>query len=120
MGGRDGHGGREALGEFEHHVLLVALRLGDGAFTALIVEELEARTGRSVAAAAVYIALRRLEKKGLVTSELRMDDSAGTNRERRFVGVTPAGVQVLAAARDDFQRLWEGMEPALDSSGERG
>ena len=103
----------EALGAFEHHVLLAALRLGEGAFTAPIVEEIEERTGRAVAPAAVYIALRRLEKKDLVRSELRTDDSAGAVRERRFIEVTGEGVEVLRAARADFQRLWEGLDPLL-------
>lgn len=101
---------RPALGEFEHHVLLAVLRLGNDAFTAPIVEELERRTGRSVAPAAVYIALRRLEKRGLVQSALRTDDSAGATRERRFVAVTDAGVSQLREARSDLRRLWDGLE----------
>ncbi len=103
----------DALGEFEHHVLLATLRLGEGAFTAPIVEEIEERTGRSAAPAAVYIALRRLEKKGLLASSLRTDDSAGTLRERRFVRVTDEGVRVLRAARAGFRALWEGLDPLL-------
>lgn len=105
-----------ALGEFEHYVLLAAARLGAHAFTALIVEELEARTDRGVAPAAVYIALRRLEAKGLVRSSLRMDESAGAKRERRFVDVTRAGRQTLARARANFEELWAD----LDILGEEG
>lgn len=100
----------DALGEFEHYVLLATARLGANAFTAPIVEELEARTDRSVAPAAVYIALRRLEKKGLVRSSLRMDDSAGAKRERRFVEVTPNGKQALSRARSNFQELWADLD----------
>lgn len=103
-------GQTDALGEFEHHVLLAAVRLGDNAFTAPIVEELEARTGRSVAPAAVYIALRRLEKKGLVRSSLRTDESAGLKRERRFVMVTAAGRGTLLRARSNFEELWAGLD----------
>ena len=106
----------ETLGEFEHYVLLAAVRLGDGAFTAPIVEELETRTGRSVAPAAVYITLRRLEKRGLVRSALRTDDSAGPKRERRFVAVTPAGRRTLLRARANFEELWAD----LDLMGEVG
>lgn len=100
----------DALGEFEHYVLLAALRLGDSAFTAPIVEELEARTSRSVAPAAVYIALRRLENKGLIRSSLRTDDSAGVTRERRFVRVTAAGRRTLLRARANFEQLWSGLD----------
>jgi DNA-binding MarR family transcriptional regulator len=108
---------RDALGEFEHHVLLAALRLGEGAFTAPIVEELEERTGRSVAPASVYVTLRRLEKKGHVTTRIRTDDSAGANRRRRFVRVTDEGVEVLRSAQADLQRLWEGMDPLMAPGG---
>jgi DNA-binding PadR family transcriptional regulator len=105
-----------ALGEFEHYVLLAALRLGDNAFTAPIVEELETRTGRTVAPAAVYIALRRLENKGLIRSALRTDDSAGVTRERRFVRVTAAGRRTLLRARSNFERLWAGLDAGTEGA----
>jgi hypothetical protein len=55
--------GRESLGEFEHQVLLAILRLGGEAYSVPIVLEIEERTGRDVAPAAVYIALHRLQDK---------------------------------------------------------
>ena len=57
---------RETLGEFEHKVMLAILRLGGEAYSVSIVEELEERTDREVAQAAVFIVLRRLEEKGLL------------------------------------------------------
>ena len=102
-------GGKSVLGEFEHHVLLTALRLEDGAYTANIVVELEARTGREVAAAAVYIALRRLEKNGLVRSRLRRGEPEG--RERRYFRVTADGVAMAREARRRLEALWDGLAP---------
>ena len=55
---------RTALGEFEHHVMLVLLRLGGRSRGAAIVLELESATGRNVSPAAVFVALRRLEQRG--------------------------------------------------------
>ena len=101
---------KSSLGEFEHHVLLVALRLGDEAYTASILLELEQRTGREVSAAAVYIALRRLEKSGLLRTRLKTAVERDERRERRYVRVTPAGVRMLTEARRRFDRLWEGIE----------
>ncbi len=103
---------KDVLGEFEHHVMLGALRLGDGAFTAAIVLELERRIEREVAPAAVYIALRRLEDQGLVASEYRRGDE-GDARERRYFRVTPAGLTQLRASRWRFERLWAGLGPQL-------
>lgn len=101
---------KAALGEFEHHVLLAALRLGAGAYTTTILKELEARTGREVAASAVYVALRRLEKHGMVRSTLRTGEELGERRERRYFRVTPAGVALVVEARRRLERLWEGLE----------
>ena len=53
----------EGLGEFEQMVLLAVVRLsnGDGdVYGVPIVEEIEKRTKRKAARAAVYITLRRL------------------------------------------------------------
>ncbi|MFW6079270.1 MAG: PadR family transcriptional regulator [Gemmatimonadota bacterium] len=107
----------EIQGEFEHHVLLAALRLEGRAYTSALVVELEERTGREVSPAAVYIALRRLEKKELVRSELRTGEEGGRRRERRFFRVTPAGVTALRESRAKLRRLWEGLDPRLAGGG---
>ena len=100
----------DILGGFEHRVLLATLHLGDGAFTANIVGELEERSGREVAPAAVYIALKRLEKRGLVDSEVRKESDGGTSRPRRYFTVTRAGIDVLRDTRSELTRLWSGLE----------
>lgn len=100
--------GRDLLGELEHQVMLAVLRLGDGAYTAPIVTELEERTGRATTLAAVYIVLRRLEEKGLVRSAVH--DGGEGGRERRYFAVTPEGVSRVLDARHAYERLWEGLE----------
>jgi DNA-binding PadR family transcriptional regulator len=102
-------GDKQALGEFEHHVVLAALRLGDNAYTTSILTELEARTGREISAAAVYIALRRLERSGIVRTRLRRAIERNERRERRYVQVTPAGVKLAREARQRLVRLWDGL-----------
>jgi DNA-binding PadR family transcriptional regulator len=104
---------KDTLGEFEHHVLLVALRLGTEAYTTSILTELEERTGREVAAAAVYIALRRLEASGFVKSRLVHGEQLGEQRQRRYVRVTPAGIRMLREARRRLVRLWDGLPTTL-------
>lgn len=51
-------------------MLLAMMRLDSRAYGVLIVLELEKQTGRSIAPSAVYVTLRRLEKKGLLTSSM--------------------------------------------------
>ena len=103
---------KQTLGEFEHQVLLAALRLGPTTYSVPIVLELEQRIGREVAAAAVYISLRRLEEKGLVASEMRRDEEEG-GRSRRYFRVTDQGTRVLREAKRRFVSLWDGLDPQL-------
>ncbi len=79
-----------------------------------IVAELEERTGREVATAAVYVALRRLEKKGLLTSRFETPEQNGTPYPRRYFALTDAAVEPLKASRRAMLSLWDGLEPVLD------
>lgn len=104
---------KDVLGGFEHQVLLAALRLGRDAYAASIVVELEEQSEREASAAAVHIALRRLEASGLVRSTLSTRDGPGGRRERRYVRVTPAGITQLSTTRRHLLRLWRGIENQL-------
>lgn len=106
--------GRNTLGEFEHQVLLAILRLGREAYSVSIVGELEARTGREVATAAVYIALRRLEKKGMLTSRTVPPEESGESHTRRYFTLTEAALEPLKESRRSYLELWDGLEPVLD------
>lgn len=110
--------GDRLLGEFEHHVLLALLHQGDEGYSVPLVAELEERTEREVAPAAVYIVLRRLEKKGLLTSRLRTADPQEGGRERRYYSITPEGKARLAEARQALVNLWEGLPLPLEEGGE--
>ncbi len=109
--------GKEILGEFEHQLLLATLRVGADAYSVTLVTELEERTGREVAPAAVYIALKRLEQKGLAASELRAAPPEEGGRERRYYRVTPAGRDLLLETRRRLERLWDGLGDALEGGG---
>lgn len=104
---------REALGELEHLVLLALLRLGDEAYGVGILEEIAARTGREPARAAVYIALRRLEAKGLLRSRLGEATPERGGRAKRYFRLTPTGLQQLRASRAALMRMWDRVEHRL-------
>ncbi|HSM62211.1 MAG TPA: helix-turn-helix transcriptional regulator [Longimicrobiales bacterium] len=105
---------RSGLGEFEHQILLAILRLGREAYSVSIVSELEQRTGRESATAAVYIALRRLERRGLLRSRLETPAESGEPYPRRYFALTEAALEPLKDARRTFLNLWDGLEPQLD------
>ena len=100
----------EVLGGFEHKVLLAMMRLGSSAYSVPIVRELTKQTGRAVAPAAVYVTLRRLEKRGLLTSGMIPADEGEGGRPRRVFDVTNDAVDLLRASRRDLDRLWDGVE----------
>jgi len=77
-----------------------------------LVLELEKRMGRPVAQAAVFIALSRLEKKGLVSSRL---DEPETGRARRYFRLTRQGLAVVRESRLEHARLWRGLDRILKS-----
>jgi DNA-binding PadR family transcriptional regulator len=105
--------GRDALGEFEHQVMLAILQQGGESYSVPVVLELEKRAGREVTQAAVFIALRRLEEKGLVRSRLVAAED-GMGRPRRHFRMTALGMRRLRESRRALLRLWEGIDAALD------
>ncbi len=105
---------KDVLGEFEHQVLLAVLRCGGEAYSVPVVLELETRTQREIAPAAVYIALRRLEEKGMATLELRTPDNNEGGRSRRYFEVTEHALSALRESKRRFVNLWDGLDPPLE------
>lgn len=106
--------GRDTLGEFEQLVLLAILQLGQDVYAVPIVDEIESRTGRPVSRSAVYVTLRRLEDKGLVTSWLGESTPERGGKPRRCVEVTGEGTAALREARQMLDSMWKGLDPALE------
>ena len=106
--------GKKSLGEFEQQVLLTILRLGSESYTVPIVLELEERTERSASPAAVYIALRRLEKRGLVSSRLDSAAPEEGGRPRRYFRLEPEALEQLEQSRRVLDRLWEGVGSVVE------
>lgn len=114
---REDNVSKDILGEFEQMVLLAILRLeraGDeGVYGVPIVEEIRARTGRSVSRASVYVTLRRLEKKQLLESWMSEPTPERGGKPKRCVRVEPGAVTLLREQRGMMDALWEGLDPAL-------
>jgi DNA-binding PadR family transcriptional regulator len=101
----------QGLGEFEQMVLLAILHVGEGAYGVPIVEEIERRTGRTVSRAAVYVTLRRLEKRGLVRSWMSEPTGERGGKARRCVQVEPEGAELLGEARRQMESMWDDLDP---------
>ncbi|NKB89474.1 MAG: PadR family transcriptional regulator [Acidobacteria bacterium] len=98
----------DVLGGFEHQVLLAVARLDGETYSAPIVLELQRRTGREVASAAVFVTLRRLEKRGYLTSA-RDTEGGRVGRPRRIFELTASGADALREARATLDQLWQGL-----------
>jgi PadR family transcriptional regulator PadR len=106
----------KALGEFEQMVLLAILQLDGEVYGVPVVEEIERRTGRAVSRSAVYVTLRRLEQKGLVSSWMSEPTPERGGKPRRCVKVEPEGVRLLRESRFAMDRMWRGLDPSLDDA----
>jgi DNA-binding PadR family transcriptional regulator len=104
---------REFLGELEELVLLATLRLGDGAYGASILRELDEQAGREVPRGSVYVTLDRLEEKGFVASRAGEPTAQRGGRAPRLVTVTKAGLSALRRTHAVRERLLRGLDSAL-------
>jgi len=102
-----------SLSEPELLILLALIRLEPDAYGVPIAREIEKRGKRNVALGSVYAALERLEKKGLVRSELGDATAERGGRAKRFFHITVKGLRETRAARESLIRMWDGV-PQLE------
>jgi DNA-binding PadR family transcriptional regulator len=94
------------LGEFEEIVLLTVAILNEDAYGVSIKQEIETRLNRSVSVSALQTALRRMEKKEYLKSELGEATSIRGGKRKRFFKVTKAGKSALDYTKETRMDLW--------------
>ncbi len=97
------------LGEFEQLILFALLRLRDDAYGVTVRQEIEARTGRSVTAGAIYTALGRLEARGFVSSRVGEPTALRGGRRRKYYRPTAVGAAMLQRSYDQLHAMADGM-----------
>jgi PadR family transcriptional regulator len=97
------------LGEFELIVILVLIRLGEGAYGVPIAREIELQTGREVALGSVYAALERMEQKGFVSSSVGDPTPERGGRAKRFFNPTRKGLREVRETQRILTALWTGL-----------
>ena len=100
---------RSLLTDFELMILLATLRVGEGAYGVPIAREIEETGVRPVALAAVYAALDRLERNGLVTSKLGGSTPERGGRARKLFEVTREGLRAVKQTQQALVALWSGV-----------
>ena len=85
----------QTIGELEELVLLTIGSLHGDSYAIVILNEIQTHTGRKLDVTAIHSVLRRLEKKGLVVSEMGGATSERGGRRKRFFQLTITGRKVL-------------------------
>ena len=94
------------LGEFEEIVMLTVAILHDEAYGIAIIEEMEGRLGRKVSIGSLQTVLRRLEKKGYLTTKFGKATMIRGGERKRYFSITIFGKKVLAEVKDQRLDLW--------------
>jgi PadR family transcriptional regulator PadR len=97
---------RQLLTDFELMILLAVLRVGEEAYGVRIAEEIERTGGRTALMGAVYAALDRVERNGLVSSSIGDPTPERGGRAKRFFRVTPRGLRAVKQTQDALVALW--------------
>ncbi len=99
--------GKYQLGEFEEVVLLTVAILYGEAYGIAIIEEMEKRLNRSVSIGSLQTVLRRLEKKGFLTSEFGEATQVRGGKRKRYFTVTQYGRKVMEEIKEQRLGLWK-------------
>lgn len=97
-------------------IMAAILRLGDRAYGTSIIDSMAEHAGREVSSGALSTTLDRMERKGLIQSELGDPSPERGMRARRYIRITPAGMALARESRTALLNLWEGLEGAYDES----
>ena len=97
----------ERLGEFEELILLAVASDANEATGVSIQEVLERDARRPASLGAIYAALDRLVRKGMVKSWLGDPTPIRGGRRKRIYAVTPIGRSSAEESKRIRERMWE-------------
>jgi PadR family transcriptional regulator, regulatory protein PadR len=110
----------QPIGEFEQLILFALVRLGPEAYGVSLRREIETRTAREISPGALYTALDRLEKRGLVVSRLGDPTPERGGKRKRLYSLQPAGERALARVYESLRLMSSGLGARLRAlKGER-
>jgi DNA-binding PadR family transcriptional regulator len=107
------------LGEFEYLILAAAVRLGDDAYGAAIVQEIESATRRQCSIGGLYTTLDRLEAKGMIQTWMGNPTPERGGRSKRMVRVLAKGIEAATAFYETVSRVSHGTSWQVGQTGAR-
>jgi len=96
------------LGEFEYQLIASAVRLGEKAYGAVMLQEIQTYSQRDCSLGALYTTLNRLEAKAMVETWMAAPTPERGGRSKRMVRVTPRGIEAATAFYSDVLRSSRG------------
>lgn len=94
----------------EEFLLLAVWRLRENAYGVTIRNQIKAATGKTWAYGALFVMLRRLEEKGLLTSHFADPSSRRGGKSKRIFQLSSQGVKALKDVRKAQESVWSGIE----------
>jgi PadR family transcriptional regulator PadR len=107
------------LGEFEYLILAATVRLGDDAYGAAIVQEIESTTRRKCSIGGLYTTLDRLEAKGMIKTWMGNPTPERGGRSKRMVRVLAKGIEAAAAFYEVVLKVSHGTSWQAGTTGVR-
>ena len=95
------------LGYLEETILLLAMLMPERAYAYAVSAEYEKQTGKSISISAVHTVLTRLEKKGMVSSQMGGATDERGGRRKRLFEVTTYGRQTIQEVKTSRLKLWQ-------------
>ncbi len=103
------------LGEFEELVLLTVVVLKEEAYGVAIKQDLEERLNNKLSVGSIQSALKRMEEKGLLTSEFGEATQKRGGKRKRIYSATPYAHKTLNELKEIREGLWSAI-PSLGLS----
>ena len=98
---------RHQLGEFEEIVMLTVGILYKEAYGVAILDEIEQRLNRKVSIGSLQTVLRRLERKGYLTSEFGEATNVRGGKRKRYFNLTKLGSRILKETQEQRMELFK-------------
>jgi PadR family transcriptional regulator, regulatory protein PadR len=107
------------LGEFEYLILAATVRLGDNAYGAAIVKEIESAARRKCSIGGIYTTLDRLEAKGMIKTWMGNPTPERGGRSKRMVRVLAKGIEAATAFYETVSTVSHGTSWQVGQRGVR-
>jgi DNA-binding PadR family transcriptional regulator len=94
------------LGYLEETVLLLIMAMKEAAYGFSVTEAYKTHTGKAISISAIHSVMARLEKKGLIQSEMGGSSEIRGGRRKRIFTATAQGQEVIAEIKNSREQLW--------------